>query len=352
MKIDLAEKNKQTGLPEISEAKSRKMAIKLIVGGIVSVLLMSLIFHSKPAQKVEKPVEETYVPENQAADAAKPQAEAQQQASPEVVQAQAAVIEQKQKELAQRLTAPLMMVNNKVESTKQTRNTPSVAQSNDPNMQFMNQVSTQANDAVNVSVIGPMSAIIAEGSLIHADLESAVDSDLPGYLRAIVNVPVYSEDGSQVLIPRGSRLIGEYKSGMLQGQSRFFVVWTRLITPEGLSVNLGSPGVDNLGVAGMDADEIDRHFWQQFGTASLLSLIGAGAANVGVSEEDQNNSAAAYRAAVASSFSQSANQSLKQGSTIAPTLKKYQGKSIIVFVAHDLNFQGAIKQTHPQVNIF
>jgi len=355
MKIDLAEKNRETGLPEISEIRGRKTAVKFIIGGIVSVLLLSLIFHSKPAQEVEKPVEETYVPENQGVAIAKSQTEtppSPKEVSPEVAQVQAVMIEEKQKELAQRLTAPLMMVNNKIESQKQTHSSPSVAQSNDPNMQFMNQVSTQTNDAINVSVIGPLSAIIAEGNLIHADLESAVNSDLPGYLRAIVNVPVYSEDGSKVLIPRGSRLIGEYKSGMLQGQSRFFVVWTRLITPEGLSVNLGSPGVDNLGVAGMGADEIDRHFWQQFGTASLLSLIGAGAANVGVSGDDQNNSAATYRAAMASSFSQSANQSLKQESAIAPTLKKYQGKPIIVFVAHDLNFQGAIKQTHPQINVF
>lgn len=110
--------------------------------------------------------------------------------------------------------------------------------------------------------------------------------------------------------------------------------------------------MDNLSVAGMGADEIDRHFWQRFGSASLLSLIGAGASNVGVSSKDQDNSASTYRAAVASSFSQSANQSLQQEGMIAPTLKTYQGKPIMVFVAHDINFQNAIKQTRPHVNVF
>ena len=105
-------------------------------------------------------------------------------------------------------------------------------------------------------------------------------------------------------------------------------------------------------VAGMGADNIDRHFWERFGTASLLSLIGAGAANSGVSGSDQENSAAVYRAAVASSFAQSASQSLQQDSNIAPTLRTHQGKPIIVFVAHDLNFQKAMKQLNPKINIF
>lgn len=138
----------------------------------------------------------------------------------------------------------------------------------------------------------------------------------------------------------------------MQGQSRIFIVWTRLITPNGISINLGSPGVDNLGVAGMEADEINRHFWERFGTASLLSLIGAGAANVGANGNDENNSVSAYRSAVASSFAQSANQSLQQNNMMAPTLKTYQGKPIIVFVAKDLHFANAMQEIKPKINVF
>jgi len=130
------------------------------------------------------------------------------------------------------------------------------------------------------------------------------------------------------------------------------VVWTRLITPNGISLQLGSPGVDSLGVSGMGADEIDRHFWERFGTASLLSLIGAGAANVGVNGQDQNNSSSMYREAVASSFAQSADQSLQQESRIASTLKTYQGKPIMVFVAKDLHFESISKINNSKINIF
>lgn len=163
---------------------------------------------------------------------------------------------------------------------------------------------------------------------------------------------MYSEDGTQLLIPKASRLIGQYKSGTSQGQSRIFIVWTRLITPAGYSIQLGSPGVDSLGVAGMNADEINRHFWQRFGTASLLSLLNAGASNVGVNGQDQNNSSANYREAVASSFAQSADQSLQQDSRITPTLKTYQGKPIMVFVAKDLDFQSAMKTANSKRNVF
>jgi type IV secretion system protein VirB10 len=216
----------------------------------------------------------------------------------------------------------------------------------------MDQVSVQGTETSIATRLAPLNAIIAQGSFIHATLESASNSDLPGYLRATVSEPTYAEDGSQVLIPKGSRLIGQYKSGMLQGQSRIFVVWTRIITPDGISVQLGSPGVDSLGVAGMEADSIDRHFWQRFGTASLLSLIGAGAATAGVNSNDQDNSAAYYREALASSFAQSADQSLQQESRIAPTLKSHQGKSIKVFIARDLNFQSTMNMTRPKLNIF
>jgi type IV secretion system protein VirB10 len=253
-------------------------------------------------------------------------------------QDQIAAIQEKQNELHQRLAAPLMLVSNNQQA--KTEASQANERNSDRNIQFMNQVSSQATEVAVAKSIGALNSIIAEGSFIHAILESATNSDLPGYVRAVVSEPSYSEDGTTILIPRGSRLIGQYKSGMLQGQSRIFMVWTRLITPSGISIQLGSPGVDGLGTAGMAADEIDRHFWQRFGTASLLSIIGTGAANAGVSSMDQANSAAAYRTAMANSFSASANESLQEDARVAPTLTIFQGKPITVFVAKDLSFQG------------
>jgi type IV secretion system protein VirB10 len=352
---------KENGLPEIAQQLRRKTPI--IVAAIASVLIAIFVmfFHSQSSEKIEKPVEETYAPQAQekvevksepVPATATTEVKPTPSVTPEMMQAQILLMQEKQKELQQRLSAPLMVVNNKVDAKPTETNSNSQSQSKDANTQFLNQISSQTVDTVNATKIGNLNSIIAEGSLIHATLESATNSDLPGYVRATVREASFSEDGSQVLIQPGSRLIGQYKSGMLQGQSRIYIVWSRLITPDGVSVNLGSPGVDSLGVAGMGADEIDRHFWERFGTASLLSLIGAGAANNGVSNSDQNNSASEYRAAVASSFAQSASQSLQQESNIAPTLKTYQGKPIMVFVAKDIHFERVMKQLNSRVSVF
>jgi type IV secretion system protein VirB10 len=330
--------------------------------GTILITCFSMFFFSASDKNLEHSLEENYaVQSSSPIDKLKAQPVPVQPATnttttaaqfnPALVQEQLALIQAKKDELQQRLSAPLMLVNN-----SQPNKTDAPAQagvtSTDRNTQFLNQAATQVTEIATAKPIGHLNSLIAEGSLIHAILELATNSDLPGFVRASVSEPSYSEDGTQVLIPRGSRLIGQYKSGMLQGQSRIFMVWTRLITPSGMSIQLGSPGVDSLGVAGMGADEINRHFWERFGTGSLLSMIGAGAANAGVSPTDQENSASAYRAAVANSFAQSASQSLQQDSKIPPTLTTYQGKPIMVFVAKDLSFEGVMKQTKSKVNVF
>lgn len=361
MKLDPEKKeNSHDGLPEIAQTFRRKKSIILVIAGIIGFAIFSLFLHTQSNTKKISPVEEMYVPETPKVEVVKTEPVAVssnnevKQSSPmtqEMMQAQVLLLQEKQKELQQRLSAPLMLVNNKDQDTRTDPLSHPAIPSKDPNTQFMNQVSGQAADTVNVIKIGSLNSMIAEGNLIHAILEPATNSDLPGYLRAIVSEASFSEDGSQVLIPPGSRLIGQYKSGMLQGQSRIFIVWTRLITPEGVSVQLGSPGIDSLGVAGMGADEIDRHFWERFGTASLLSLIGAGVENTG-SASDPENSSSVYRAAVASSFAQSAEQSLQQEGKIALTLKTHQGKPIMVFVARDIHFAGVLKQLNPTIKIF
>lgn len=348
---------KEEGLPDIAEIFRKRNPKFLIVIGVVLVICGSLLFHSKAKKKIIQPIEETYSVQanNQIDNKILPIANTTPvEADPvkkAVAEERVALVRAKQDELQQRLSAPLMLVNNnqanKSDSTPQTS-----PQSSDSNIQFMNRVSAEGAEIVTPTSIGNLSAVIAQGNFIHAILEPATNSDLPGFVRAIVSEPNYSEDGTQILIPWGSRLIGQYKSGMLQGQSRIFIVWTRLITPSGVSLQIGSPGVDNLGVSGIGADEIDRHFWQRFGSSSLLSIIGVGAANSGVSGDDQNNSASMYRSAVANSFGQTAEQSLQQDTKIPPTLTTYQGKPIMVFVAKDLNFQAALKQTTSRIAIF
>lgn len=206
------------------------------------------------------------------------------------------------------------------------------------------------HSTVSATRIAHPAATIASGEFIHAVLETAVDSDLPGMVRAVISEPVYAYVGERPLIPAGSRLIGQYSSAVMQGMTRVFVIWNRVILPNGTTVQINSPGTDNLGMAGMAADSVNTHFFARFGEASLLSVIGAGAANAGVSTDDEYNSAAAYREAVSQSFQQSAQQSLQGSVAMKPTLKVFQGANIVVFVAHDLSFYNVLNPPSENAN--
>lgn len=185
---------------------------------------------------------------------------------------------------------------------------------------------------------------IAGGEFIHATLETAINSNLPGMVRAIVSRPVYSYTGERIIIPAGSRLIGQYASNTLRGINRVFVIWNRVILPHGITAELNSPGTDPLGTAGQGADVYNTHFWQRFGNAALLSVIGASTATVGVNANEQYNPASQYRTAMAESFQQASQNSLKQSANIKPTLRIYQGASINVFISKDISFFGVMHE--------
>lgn len=185
---------------------------------------------------------------------------------------------------------------------------------------------------------------IVSGEMLHAVLNVAMNSDLPGMVTATVSSSAYAYTGALELIPKGSRLIGQYSSAVLQGQSRIFIMWNRVVLPDGVSVDINSPDTDQIGQSGEPADYINRHFWSRFGESVLLSILGAGVSNVGVQSNDQYNSAQAYRIAVADSLQQSAAGTLQQTISTKPTLVRYQGANINVFIAHDLSFYNLYKE--------
>jgi type IV secretion system protein VirB10 len=189
---------------------------------------------------------------------------------------------------------------------------------------------------------------VPAGEMIPATLGVAMNSELPGMIMAVTERDIYSLTGEHVLIPRGSKLVGQYNSSVVQGQSRFLVVWNRVQLANGVIVSINSQGSDSLGRSGLQADSIDRHFLERFGGSSLLSIIGAFAANQGVDSNTKYNSAAEYRSAIASSFSQAAQQSFERDRQIKPTLDKYQGAEITVFVSRDLDFSSVAKLPMPQ----
>jgi len=172
------------------------------------------------------------------------------------------------------------------------------------------------------------STTVTEGTLIPAILETAINTDVPGYVRAVVSQDVKSFDGRRVLIPRSSRLIGQYQSGVQQGQRRAYVIWTRLIRPDGVSVNLGSPAVGFDGATGLEGD-VNSHFFQRFGSGLLLSVVGGlGAVATG----------GIGGVIVAGGAQGAANAAVQSQGQISPTIRVRMGEPIRVFTARDLDF--------------
>lgn len=194
------------------------------------------------------------------------------------------------------------------------------------NEDFANRLGGVGGGAATATAMVNPRTTVTQGTLIPAVLETAIDTDVPGYVRAIVSADVRSFDGTRVLVPRSSRLIGQYKSGLQAGQKRAYVIWTRLIRPDGVSVNIASPAIGFGGETGL-AGKVDSHFFERFGSAMLLSVVGSLSAlggNNGVVIAGQGQSAAAA--------------AVDQTGQIGPTVRVRQGEPIRVFTARDLDF--------------
>jgi type IV secretory pathway VirB10-like protein len=200
---------------------------------------------------------------------------------------------------------------------------------------FSAKVSGSSVDVAHASRIHDLSHTAPQGTVIPAVLETAINSDLPGFVRAVVSRDVRGFDGTTVLVPRGSKLIGQYRSGVALSQTRAFVVWSRIITPEGVSIDVGSPGTDQLGRGGLEGDT-DTHFFARFGSAILLSVMGAGLE--ALTEPTNNNTSIIIGSQ--QQASQVANTALQKEIDIPVTIKVPQGTPVQVFLTRDLDFAG------------
>jgi type IV secretion system protein VirB10 len=185
------------------------------------------------------------------------------------------------------------------------------------------------NSAARSTRLAEPANTVMQGTLIPAVLETAIDTDVPGYVRAVVSQDIRSFDGSRVLIPRSSRLIGEYKGVVQAGQRRAYLMWTRLVRPDGVSVALASPAADFSGQAGIGG-QVNSHFFSRFGSAILLSILGgAGTLATG----------GASTVIVGGAGQSAASVAAQHDGQRAPTIKVRQGEPIRVFTARDLIFQ-------------
>jgi type IV secretion system protein VirB10 len=229
----------------------------------------------------------------------------------------------------------------------------------DPNMAFASKAmkASKADKAYATRIKNP-SATIAQGKMIHAVLESAINTQLPGPIRAIVSRDIYAESGRARLIPKGSRLIGTYNTSMFRGQNRVFIVWTRVIRPDGIDIMVNSPGVDQLGRAGIEGN-LDSRYFEILSSAVLTSLISIGIADFaekGLGMDTSSTQSTNTDGSTSSSGSASAQASADAIQNITDTSKKViadmvdtrsvvtidQGTPINVFVNRDLIFPSSV----------
>ncbi|WP_447727350.1 TrbI/VirB10 family protein [Sphingomonas koreensis] len=180
------------------------------------------------------------------------------------------------------------------------------------------------------TVLTNRATTVAQGTLIPAVLETGFDSTKPGFARAIVSRDVRSFDGSRILIPRGSRLTGEYAGGAESGQRRAVINWTRLVRPDGVAIAIGSPATDPVGRNGVRAS-VNSHLLERIFPAILQSAL-----DIGVNLASRPSNGGVVLALPSAGGSQIAGSQ----SPPAPTLSVRPGTSIAVFVTRDLDFTG------------
>lgn len=205
---------------------------------------------------------------------------------------------------------------------------------------FVARLTANSSDVARASQMYNLGLVVPQGTVIDATLETAIDSDLPGSVRGVVSRDVRSFDGSRVLIPRGSKLIGQYKSAVAAGQSRAFVVWTRIIDPSGVTIDVASPATDRLGRGGLDG-KVDTHFFRRFGASILLSVVNAGA--TALANSAANNGNTTFVITSPTQANQVAEAVLQKQIDIPDTIRVAQGSAVQVFVARDLDFSSVAR---------
>jgi type IV secretion system protein VirB10 len=175
---------------------------------------------------------------------------------------------------------------------------------------------------------------LPKGAFIDCTLETAIDSTLPGMTTCVTATDTFGADGQVVLLERGTKLVGELRGQVQQGAARVFVLWTEARTPTGVVIPLDSPGADELGRAGLSGT-VERHFWERFGAALLVSVLD-GAVQAAVQSTSRGNGTVIYNPSAGEGVM---TEVLKGTVNIAPTIVKPQGDRIQVLVARDLDFR-------------
>lgn len=186
--------------------------------------------------------------------------------------------------------------------------------------------------------------LLRQGVVIPCVLLTGINSDLPGFIQAQVSQDVYDSPlGQHLLIPQGSRIVGQYAAAPKMGQQRLMLAFNRVIFPDGKAMSLGAmPGSSLDGYSGFEA-EVDNHFWQLMSNAILLGGITAGI-SISVDEPRDDNGNLTLNGALSQSMGQSIGRVLteviERNLVVSPTLKVQPGLEFNVTLIQDIYFPG------------
>jgi len=188
---------------------------------------------------------------------------------------------------------------------------------------------------------------IPAGTLIHCILDTAINSQLAGFVRCHIPAKegVFNATGTAIMLDGGTQIVGQIRSSLQHGQNRLFILWTIARTPHQVVINLNSPAADELGRSGVTG-VVDDHFWSRLGATLVYSMVGYAPQIVNSAIQNKNgngnNNNYNYQGFLTPQQNLAADV-LREEMNIPPVLEKNQGDPVTIFVGHDLNFKKAYK---------
>ena len=191
--------------------------------------------------------------------------------------------------------------------------------------------------------------LLLQGTYLRCVLETKIVSEVKGFTSCIITEPVYSASGKYLLLPKGSKVMGQYGSSNPTGP-RMEVIWNRIITPEGVDVTLESPGVDNLGAAG-HVGKFKSHWGSRLASALLISMISDAFKYAATEYGPQGQTVTTntstttnpYQSDTANTLKQQAISQLERNNARPNTVTINQGTLINIYTAQDIDFSSVMQ---------